>query len=88
MIAMSISEARQRLFELRERVVDDSDQVIMTHKNGNIVLISMAEWEAYQETARLLHDQAALRALLQSFEDHDKGTTKGKTIEELFADLL
>lgn len=88
MVAMSISEARQHLFELRERVVNDSDQVIMTHKSGNVVLISMSEWEIYQETARLLRDKTTLRALLQSFEDHDKGTTEGKTIEEAFADLL
>jgi antitoxin YefM len=88
MVAMSISEARQRLFELRAQVVEDHDQVILTHKNGNIVLISMAEWEAYQETSRLLKDKASLRALLQSFEVHDAGQRKGKAPDEIFADLL
>lgn len=88
MVAISISEARQRLFELRGRVVDDHDQVILTHKNGNIVLISMAEWEAYQETSRLLKDKASLRALLQSFEAHDAGQSKGKSPDEIFADLV
>ncbi|PJF20215.1 MAG: type II toxin-antitoxin system prevent-host-death family antitoxin, partial [Phototrophicales bacterium] len=64
MEAISISEARKRLFELRQQVVEDNDRVIMTHKQGNVVLISMDEWEAYQETMRLLNDKAALRALV------------------------
>jgi len=88
MVAMSISEGRQRLFELRERVVDDHDQVILTHKSGNVVLISMGEWEAYEETRRLLKDKAALRALLQSFEAHDAGLHNGKAPDEVFADLV
>ncbi len=88
MLAMNISEARQRLFELCKRVVTDNDQVIVTHKYGNTVLISMQEWESYQETVRLLHDKAALSALLHSFEAHERGELKGKTPEEVFTDLL
>ncbi len=87
MEAISISEARKRLFELRQQVVEDNDRVIMTHKQGNVVLISMDEWEAYQETMRLLNDKAALRALVASFDAHDAGETEGKTPEEIFADL-
>lgn len=87
MEALSISEARRRLFELRQRVIEDSDQVIMTHKDGNVVLISLDEWEAYQETVRLLNDKEALRALVDSFAAHDAGETTGKTPEEVFTDL-
>ena len=88
MEAMSISEARQHLFELRQRVVDNSEQVIMTHKQGNVVLISMDEWEAYRETVRLLNDKAALRALVDSFAAHDAGETVGKSAADIFADLV
>jgi antitoxin YefM len=87
MEALSISEARKRLFELRQNVVDNQDQVIMTHKQGNVVLISMEEWDAYQETMRLLNDKSALKALVDSFEAHDKEATVGKTIEDIFSDL-
>lgn len=87
MEALSISEARRKLFELRRRVVEDSDAVIMTHKEGNAVLISMNEWEAYQETVRLLNDKEALQALVDSFAAHDAGETDGKSAEEIFADL-
>ena len=73
MEALSISEGRKRLFELREKIVSDHDQVILTHKGGNLVLISMDEWESNKETQRLLRDKEALKALIQSFDDHDSG---------------
>ena len=88
MEAISISEARKRLFELRQRVIEDNDRVIMTHKQGNVVLISLDEWEAFQETMRLLNDKAVLKALVASFDVHDAGKTAGKSPEKIFADLV
>jgi prevent-host-death family protein len=87
MEAITISEGRKRLFELRQSVIENQDQVILTHKQGNVVLISMAEWQAYQETMRLLNDKPALKALVESFEAHDAGTTAGKAITDVFSDL-
>lgn len=88
MDALTISEGRKRLFELRDRVVTDHDQVILTHKKGNVVLVSMDEWESNQETLRVLQDKEAMKALLKSFEDHDAGASNGKSAEEVFADLI
>ena len=88
MQAVSISEARKRLFELRDQVVNNHEEVILTHKRGNVVLISMDEWESYQETFRLMKDTAALKALFQSFEDRERGTVKGKSVDEVFSDLV
>ena len=87
MEALSIVEGRERLFELREKVISDHDQVILTHEGGNVVLISMDEWNAYQETRRLLRDKETLRALLQSFEDHDVKKMQGKSVDDVFSDL-
>ncbi len=88
MQAVSMSEARKRLFELREYVVNDHEPVIVTHKHGNMVMISMDEWESYHETLRLLNDTSALQALFQSFEDRKQGMMRGKSVEEVFADVL
>ncbi len=88
MVALSISEGRERLLELREKVISDHDQVILTHEHGNVVLISMEEWEAYRETERLVMDRPALKALLRSFEEHDAGKkARGKSVAEVFSDL-
>ncbi len=59
----------------------------MTHKRGDIVIISLDEWESYQETFRLLKDTAALKALFKSFETRERGTVNGKSIDEVFSDL-
>jgi len=88
MKALSISEGRKRLFELRDSVVSDHDQVILTHKKGNVVLIAMDEWESYKETQLLLKDKEALKALIQSFEDHGKKGKEGKSIGDVFPELL
>ena len=88
MEALSISEGRKRLFELREQIVSDHDQVILTHKGGNVVLISMDEWETYKETQRLLRDKEALKALIQSFDDHDSRKKRGQSVNEVFSDLI
>ncbi len=87
MEALSISEGRKRLFELRKQIVSDHDQIILTHKGGNVVLISMDEWETYQETQRLLRDKEALKALIQSFDDYDSRKQRGKSVNEVFSDL-
>jgi prevent-host-death family protein len=87
MLAMSISEARKRLFELRDRIVSDHEEIVLTHRDGNVVMISLDEWEAYQETERLLRDRAALRAVLDSFTANEHGNKVGKTVDEVFQDL-
>ena len=87
MQAVTISEARKRLFEIREQVVNNHEEVLVTHKRGDIVLMSLDDWESYQETFRLLKDPAALKALFQSFEDRDRGIVNGKAVDEIFSDL-
>ena len=88
MEALSISEGRKRLFELREQIVSDHDQVILMRKGGNVVLISMDEWETNKETQRLLRDKEALKALIQSFDDHDSGKKRGQSVNKALGKLL
>ncbi len=88
MQAVSMSEARKRLFELREQVVNNHEEVIVTHKRGNMILMSLEDWGSYQETFRLLKDTIALKALFQSFEDRDHGTITGKPLDDVFSDLM
>ena len=88
MEALSISEGRKRLFELREQIVSDHDQVILMRKGGNVVLISMDEWETNKETQRLLRDKEALKALIQSFDDHDSGKKRGQSANKALGKLL
>ena len=88
MQTINISEAGARLPELCRIVAEDDEQVVLTREKGNVVMISMDEWEDYTETVRLLKDKAALKALLRSFEDHDSGKSEGKSVREVFSDLI
>jgi PHD/YefM family antitoxin component YafN of YafNO toxin-antitoxin module len=88
MQVINIPEAQTRLVEIHEQVIAKHEPIILTHQQQDIVLIAREEWESNQETLRLFQDRAALKSLLESFEEHDQGNTVGNSIEEVFSDLL
>ncbi|MCP4707903.1 MAG: hypothetical protein GY869_04695 [Planctomycetes bacterium] len=88
METLSISEAHHRLSEIYKRVVTQNDRFKLRDRDGDMILISSHEWESMQETLRLLHDKEALKALLQSFVEHDQGRKSGRSFEEVFAKML
>lgn len=47
---ISITEARQTLFGLVDRVNDSHEPVFIAGKRGNAVLVSEEDWRAIQET--------------------------------------
>ena len=73
MATISASEARKRLFPLIEEVNADADHVLITSRAGNAVLVSEAEWDAWQETMYLLRTPANARHLLASINQADAG---------------
>jgi antitoxin YefM len=55
MEALSYSETRARLKEVMDRVAEDhTPMVISRHKAEAVVLISLADWNAMEQTAHLL----------------------------------
>lgn len=50
---VSVTEARQKLFSLVDRVNESSEPITITGKRGNAVLISEDDWRAIQETLYL-----------------------------------
>ncbi|MDO8390375.1 MAG: type II toxin-antitoxin system prevent-host-death family antitoxin [Actinomycetota bacterium] len=71
--AITASEARKRLFPLIEAINQDADHVLITSRAGNAVLVSEAEWDAWQETMYLLRTPANARRLLHSIAQADAG---------------
>lgn len=51
-MAVTASEARKNLFPLIERVNEDRTPVEITSRRGDAVLISRADYDALEETAR------------------------------------
>ena len=72
-MTVTASEARKNLFSLIEKVNDDRLPVEITSKRGSAVLISMADFEALEETAYLLRAPANARRLLESLSQSSVG---------------
>ena len=72
-MAMTASEARKNLFPLIEQVNNDRQPIEITSKRGDAVLMSLADYEALEETAYLLRSPANARRLLESLEQARSG---------------
>ena len=83
-MAISASEARSRLFPLIQQVNDDHLPVRISSKGGDAVLMSAADFDAWQETIYLLRSPANARRLMEAVErDRSGHGTVVKTMEEL-----
>lgn len=74
-VAITASEARQRLFPLIEQVNDDRAPIEITSKRGNAVLMSAKDYAAWQETAYLFRSPANARRLLDAADAAERGET-------------
>src|SRR5947207_7681958 len=78
------SEARQNLAKLLDRVVKDTEPVIVARKKrGSVVLVALSEWNSIQETLHLISTRANARALLDAMDAADRGEyAKTMTMKE------
>jgi antitoxin YefM len=81
MNAITYSAARANLAETMDKVFDDHAPVVITRKSGkNVVLLSLEDFESWQETAYLLRAPANAKRLLKSIEKAEKGLLKQREL--------
>jgi antitoxin YefM len=74
MNTMTYTEIRRRLAETMERVCDDHAPMIVTRKNSrSVVMMSLEDFEALEETAYLLRSPTNARRLLESIAELEAG---------------
>jgi antitoxin YefM len=74
MDAISYTVARANLAKTMEKVVNDHDPVIITRKRESpVVMISLEDYQAMEETAYLLRTPANARQLLESIAELEAG---------------
>lgn len=84
MTAISYTAARENLASTMDQVCDDHDPVIITrNRNQAVVMLSLEDFEALQETAYLLRSPANAKRLIDSIEALNKGKGITKTLSEL-----
>jgi len=83
MDAMNYSAARANLAGLMDRVCDDHEPMIIT-RNGeqSVVMLSLADYKALEETAYLLRTPANARRLLASIGQLQAGQGVEKALVE------
>ena len=83
MTAVNYSTLRDNLKRYCDMVTDEQETVIVTRKEEkNVVLLSLAEWNAMQKALR---NAAYLEKLQRSVEQAERGELIGKTLAELEA---
>ncbi len=65
-MAISASEARQRLFPLIQQVNNDHEPVRIASRAGDAVLMSAADYDSWQETVYLLRSPENARRLMEA----------------------
>ncbi len=70
MDAISYTRARENLAKTMDRVCDDHSPVIITRKNQrSVVIMSLEDYRALEETAYLLRSPKNARRLLESIAE-------------------
>lgn len=72
-MAITITEARKRLFPLIEQVNNDRIPVEIISKRGDAILMSKDDFEELEETAHLLRSPANAARLLESLKQAASG---------------
>ena len=83
MKAITYTSARENLAATMDKVCEDRDPVIITRKREQaVVMMSLEEFEALEETAYLLKSPANARRLLESIHQLEQGGGSAKELIE------
>ena len=74
MKAISYTSARNNLAHTMQQVCEDHDPIIITRKRTeSVVMLSLEDYEALQETAYLLQSPPNAKRLIESIEQLESG---------------
>ncbi|MDO8799778.1 type II toxin-antitoxin system Phd/YefM family antitoxin [Phenylobacterium sp.] len=74
MDVLSYSDTRANLKEVMDRVVADRAPVVVTRKRGeSVVMVSLADWNAMEETLHLMSSPANAQRLAEAVRQLEAG---------------
>lgn len=83
MKAISYTAARSNLAKTMESICDDHEAVIITRKNErSVVMLSLEDYEALEETAYLLRSPKNMKRLIESITELDSGGGTPRELDE------
>ena len=83
MDAITYSTARAKLADTMDRVCDDHEPIIIT-RNGEqaVVMMSLEDFKALEETSYLLRSPTNARRLLESIASLESGNGQARSLVE------
>jgi PHD/YefM family antitoxin component YafN of YafNO toxin-antitoxin module len=87
MKTVPLSTARQKLFALRAEAIHSSTPITLTHKDGNVVLMSEDDYCNLLEHLHILKDNVTIKALQQAIMEHKNSKKQYKEVGELLDGL-
>jgi antitoxin YefM len=83
MRAISYTQARAALAKTIDEVIEDHTPVVITRKGeGAVVMVSLADYQALDETAYLLRSPANARRLRDSVAELERGGGRVRALAE------
>jgi len=83
MDVISYSDTRARLKEVMDRVVADHAPVVVTRQKAeSVVMVSLSDWNAMEETLHLLSTEANQTRLLDAVRQLDSGAGEARDLIE------
>lgn len=83
MDTISYTAARAKLASTMDRVCEDHEPVIITRSNEpSVVMISLEDYSALEETAYLLRSPKNARRLLEAIADLEQGRGRERELAE------
>ena len=66
MKTVPVTNARQDIFNIIEQTIVNSEPIQITSKRGNVVMVSLEDWSAIQETLYLLSIPGMRESILEA----------------------
>jgi antitoxin YefM len=83
MDVLSYSDTRANLKEVMDRVVDDRAPVVITRQKAeSVVMVSLSDWHAMEETLHLLSSPTNAQRLRDSIGQLDAGQGQERALIE------
>jgi len=74
MDVLTFTDTRQNLKDVMDRVVEDHTPIVVTRQRAeSVVMVSLSDWNALEETARLLSSPTNAARLVEAIAQLDSG---------------
>ena len=83
MDVLTYTDARKELKSVMDRVINDAEEIVVTRKNReSVVMVSLDTWNSIQETMHLLSTPNNASRLRASIAQLDSGTVEERDLVE------